>query len=82
VIFNTALVIAAIFATMAIFLATTWPDVPWTALTVVTVAVSVIVPSTGYPYARTLWMAYDLYVHPLEEGEIAAGRARVRQPNG
>jgi hypothetical protein len=82
VIFNTALVIAAIFATMAIFLAATWPDVPWTALTLVTVAVSVIVPSIGYPYARTLWMAYDLYVHPLEESELDAGRARVRQTSG
>lgn len=82
VIFNTALAIAAIFATMAIFLAASWPDVPWTALTVATVAVSVIVPSIGYPYARTLWMAYDLYVHPLEEREIEAGRARAASVNG
>lgn len=82
VIFNTAIVITAIFATMATVLAATWPDVPWTALTVASVAVSVMVPSIGYPYARTLWMAYDLYVHPLEESEIEAGRARVGSTSG
>ncbi|HEX2421212.1 MAG TPA: DUF983 domain-containing protein [Acidimicrobiia bacterium] len=79
VIFNTALAIFAIFVTMALVLAISWPDVPWTGLTTAAIAVSVIIPSLGYPYARTLWMAYDLYVHPLEPSEIEAGLGRIRQ---
>jgi hypothetical protein len=81
VIFNTALAIAAIFVTMASVMALTWPTVPWSGLTIAAVLVSVVVPAIGYPYARTLWMAYDLYVHPLEQPEIEANQTRMSQAN-
>ncbi|MGH8959113.1 MAG: DUF983 domain-containing protein [Acidimicrobiia bacterium] len=79
VIFNTALAIVSIFGTIALVMALTWPDVPWTGLTVAAIAVSLVIPTIGYPFARTFWMAYDLYVHPLEESEIEAGSVRARQ---
>jgi len=30
-----------------------------------------------YPWAQSLWMAYDLYVHPLEPREEQAGQERL-----
>ena len=77
VIFNTIIAIGSIFLPFGILLIFTWPEVPWTLLTIVTLASAALVPTVLYPYARTLWMAYDLYVHPLEPGEIEAARTRL-----
>lgn len=52
-------------------LAVTWPVVPWNLLLVATIVVTTIVPISLYPVARTLWVAMDLSVRPLEDHEIA-----------
>lgn len=54
VIFNTALAIRTIFLPLVVGLALTWPEAPWTILTVVSIVCSVVVPTIFYPYARTL----------------------------
>ncbi len=77
VIFNTILAILAMFLSFGLFLALTWPDVPWTWLTIVVVSFTGLVPLFFYPWARSLWMAYDLYVHPLEEEEIRRAQSRL-----
>lgn len=55
----------------------TWPEVPWTGLFIVTVAVNLIVPIAFYPWAKLLWVAMELSWHPLEPDEIAAARTRI-----
>ena len=83
VIFNTALAIVAFLLTFGVFLLATWPDVPWDALAPTAIGVSIAVPVLFYPWAQGLWMAYDLFVHPLEPEENKAGRARLdNQPTG
>lgn len=77
VIFNTAFAIVAFLLTFAGFLLATWPEVPWDWLTPVAVGVTIVVPVLLYPWAQALWMAYDLFVHPLEPNEVEAGRARL-----
>ena len=47
-----------------------WPDVPWTGLLIATLSVTAIVPVLTYPTARTVWVALDLMVRPLEAAEI------------
>jgi uncharacterized protein (DUF983 family) len=37
----------------------TWPDVPWTALLVVGLAVTAVLPFLISPWTRTIWMAVD-----------------------
>lgn len=37
----------------------TWPDVPWTGLMVVLVAVNIATPILFHPYSRTLWLAIE-----------------------
>lgn len=57
-----------------------WPDVPWTALLVATMALNLVVPVLFYPISKTLFVALDLSVRPLsvEEAEAAGGRATGR----
>ena len=50
----------------------TYPDVPWTPLLVVGLALMVVVPVMGYPLAKLLWIAIDLLVHH-REGELPDG---------
>jgi hypothetical protein len=77
VIFNTALAIVAFLLTFGMFLLATWPAVPWDWLAPTAIAVTIILPMLFYPWAQALWMAYDLYVHPLEPKEVQAGLGRL-----
>ncbi len=56
----------------------TWPDVPWGMVLVVTLAANVAIPILFYPLSKTLWMAFDLTWHPLEQDEIAAAAERAQ----
>ena len=80
VIFNTALAIVAFLLTFGVFLLVTWPEVPWDWLAPTAIGVTIAVPVLFYPYAQALWMAYDLFVHPLEPGEEEAGKGRRDSP--
>jgi hypothetical protein len=77
VIFNTGFAIGSFLLTFGLVLLVTWPEVPWDWLTPIAVAVTALVPILLYPWSQTLWMAYDLYVHPLEPEEIAANTERL-----
>lgn len=44
-----------------------WPDVPWTALFVATVAVAGLTPVLFHPLSRTVWMAIEMSYHPVED---------------
>jgi hypothetical protein len=79
VIFNTTLAIVAFLLTFAVFLLATWPEVPWGWLGPTAIAVTIVIPVMFYPWAQTLWMAYDLFVHPLEDKEEEAGRQRLER---
>jgi hypothetical protein len=43
--------------------------VNWAAILVVMLVTNGILPVLFYPYSKTLWMAFDLRVHPLGEAE-------------
>ncbi|MGH8927184.1 MAG: DUF983 domain-containing protein [Acidimicrobiia bacterium] len=78
VIFNTALAILAFLLTFALVLLTTWPEVPWDLLAPIAIGVTILLPVLSYPWAQTTWMAYDLFVHPLEPEELVAAEARLK----
>jgi hypothetical protein len=57
---------------LALFIAVviaTAPDVRWDVILIAGIVMNVAFPIFFYPYSKTLWMALDLSVHPLEEGE-------------
>lgn len=49
----------------------TWPDVPWTGLYVGGLILMVVAPFVLFPFSRTIWMAFDLMLHPPTREELA-----------
>lgn len=46
-----------------------WPDVDALRLSIVPLAIAVIVPPALHPTCKTLWVAIDLMMRPLDPGE-------------
>lgn len=60
--------------TMTIFVVTlvrTWPDPPWDVLQVVGPIEAVVIPLLVWPFARTLFLAFDLSFRPLEARDLS-----------
>lgn len=51
----------------------TWPDPPWTAITIGVVAVNLVFPIGFYPWSKLLWAALDLSLHPPEPPRAVSG---------
>lgn len=49
-----------------------WPAVPWMALLIAGIAVSILVPLSFHPFSRTLWVAAERHVSNWEETSQAA----------
>jgi hypothetical protein len=60
---------AAVFVA-SLFL--TWPAVPWTALTIVCVAVAVLTPILVFPWTKLLYLAVDLAFRPVDPDDLEA----------
>ena len=45
---------------------TTWPNVPWTGLTIVAVAVNGLLPLLLVPFSRTVWAAIELLMDRMD----------------
>jgi uncharacterized protein (DUF983 family) len=44
-----------------------WPDVPWVAVFIVSILVSLTVPLFFYPFSKTIWVAGDLLARRADE---------------
>ena len=53
----------------------TWPDVPWTLMQWLGIALMVIVPVVFYPFSLGFWLANDIWIRPITEQEMAWHRA-------
>jgi hypothetical protein len=62
---------------MAVGFVATAPDIPVLPLMLAIGAVGVVVPIVAYPFSYTLWLAFDLAVHPPEADELRAAAAAV-----
>jgi hypothetical protein len=51
----------------------TWPDPPGLGLVLAGVATAAIVPLAFLPFSKTIWLAIDLMLRPLEPGEVREG---------
>ena len=49
----------------------TWPDVPWTMLTVVGVGLNIVVPFALYGWSKTIWVGLDMTFNPATIEEFA-----------
>ena len=60
----------SIWVTVAI---RTWPKVPWDLLTWTGPLTAVLMPLLFFPFAKTLFLAFDLCVRPVDSGAAPAG---------
>jgi uncharacterized protein (DUF983 family) len=69
IIVNMAVIEGVFLVAFLITVLATAPEVPWAPLLILTGVMNVIVPILFYPYSKTVWMAVDLYFHPIETSE-------------
>ncbi len=90
---NLCLVQLAVIFVVIVIGVVTWPDTPTALLITATVATAVGVPLAFFPFSRTIWVAIDLVMRPLDfdddvapgfelEAELAALRAERPAPPG
>ena len=67
---NTIVSFGALFLTLIVGFAVTYPDVPGVALFLAAVGVAAVVPLVFFPFSKTIWLAIDLIMRPLEPDEV------------
>jgi hypothetical protein len=75
IVVNAGVVLVAMAAAIGLGVALTMPNPDPVKLSILTVAVAIGVPIFFYPFSRTVWSAFDLWMHPLEPEEIASATA-------
>lgn len=66
---NTVVSSICVFALLIGIFLLTYPSVPIAAMLIAAATVAVLVPIAFFPYSKTLWLAIDLGLHPLDPGE-------------
>lgn len=64
---NTIVTIGVFAVVFVGWMVLTWPDPPWTAISVGVVALTALFPVLFYPWSKTLWVALELTLHPPED---------------
>lgn len=65
-----------LFSALAIGIAT-WPDVPWTLMQWVGIALMAVAPFIFYPFSLGFWLASDILIRPVTEAEMEWHRSHV-----
>ena len=60
--------IAAVVIAVVVLIAT-WPNVPWNFVWGLSIVLAMLMPVLFFPFARDLWLAWDLYFRPTESGD-------------
>jgi len=63
---------AAVYALIVVF---TWPNPPWLGAALGAIALAVVIPIVLFPFARIVWLAFDLVIRPIEPIEFERRRA-------
>ena len=74
---NTIVTFGALTAAMVVGFVTTLPDIPVLPFVLSLFAVALVVPVVIYPFTYTMWLAFDLAVHPPERVELDDAAAAV-----
>lgn len=53
----------------------TWPDVPWTLMQWLGIALMAVVPILFYPFSLGFWLANDIWIRPVTGEEMRWHRA-------
>lgn len=69
VIMSTIVTFGLILISVLVGIWVLWPDVDALRLSIVPLAIAVVVPAVLHPTCKTLWVAIDLMMRPLDPGE-------------
>jgi uncharacterized protein (DUF983 family) len=67
---NTILTFGTLTVAMVIGIVATLPDIPVFGLVASLCALGIVMPVAIYPFTYTIWLAFDLAVHPPERAEL------------
>jgi hypothetical protein len=60
------------------FLLWTWPTPPWDLFQATTIVLMLVVPFAFFPYSKTLFLAFDLWVRPPTEEDFIVPHEEAR----
>lgn len=60
------------------FLAWTWPTPPWELFQVTTIVLMVVFPFLFFPFSKTLFLAFDLWVRPATDEDFVVPHEEAR----
>lgn len=60
----------------------TWPDPPWTAITIGGAALMLLAPLAFLPFSKVLFLAFDLCFRPPVEADFSAPREPAARRRG
>lgn len=66
---NTIVTFGSILISILLGIWVLWPDVDVVRLGIAPLAIAILMPPLLHPTAKTLWVAIDLMMHPLDPGE-------------
>jgi hypothetical protein len=75
---NTAVTFVAMIIVMVTGFLLTYEDFATLQVSLATAAVAIIVPTIGYPFSKTVWIALDLAMVPDREERRQVGYQRAR----
>jgi uncharacterized protein (DUF983 family) len=61
------------------FLWLTWPSPPWSVFQITTALLMVIFPIFFFPYSKTLFLAFDLFIRPPSDDDFAVPHEEARR---
>lgn len=64
---------AAVVVSVVVVIAS-WPNVPWNFVWGLSIGLALVMPILFFPFARDLWLAWDLYFRPTAPGDAGAAR--------
>jgi uncharacterized protein (DUF983 family) len=71
--FNLVIAEGIMIALLVGFMVFSWPEVPWDQLYIGGLILMAAAPFILFPFSRTIWMAFDLMLHPPTHQELAEG---------
>ena len=77
--FNLVAMETVFVAWIAGFLIATWPSPPWTIFQVATVVVMLAMSVEFFPFSKTVFLAFDLWVRPPAAEDFDAPRESARR---
>ncbi len=67
---NTIVSFTVVFGVLLGGFLLTYPNVPGTELLIATIGAAIMVPIAFFPLSKTIWLAIDLQLRPLEAHEL------------